>query len=232
MIQQSRLAAMGEMIRYITHQWGQPLWALQLLFHNLEDSIESSEIKLEDSNEIIANGFALIKRMFTTMDDFKNFFQADKEKVVFSINKTIKDFLSLIGATFKYSNIPINLDEKEELMASGFPNEFSQVALNILKNAKDAILEKGIKGVIKMDFQREGDSAVVRIKDNGGGIPEDIIDKIFDSYFTTKKDGTGTGIGLYLSKLIIEDRMNGRINVRNTKDGAEFEIILPLAPSS
>jgi len=232
MIQQSRLAAMGEMIRYITHQWGQPLWALQLLFHNLEDSIESSEIKLGDSNELIANGFALIKRMFTTMDDFKNFFQADKEKVVFSINKTIKDILSLIGASFKYSDIPINLDEKEELMASGFPNEFSQVALNILKNAKDAILEKGIKGVIKIDFLRDDDSAIVRIRDNGGGIPEDIIDKIFDSYFTTKKDGTGTGIGLYLSKVIIEDRMNGRINVRNINNGAEFEIILPLTQSS
>lgn len=232
MIQQSRLAAMGEMIRYIIHQWGQPLWALQLLFHNIESLLESIGIENDDSDNLVATGLKLVERMFATMDDFKSFFQADKEKVNFSINKNIKDTLSLVGASFKYINIPITIDEKEELMVSGFPNEFSHVILNFLKNAKDAIIEKGINGEITIDLLREGDSAIVRIKDNGGGIPEAILDKIFDSYFSTKTEGIAVGIGLYMSKVIIKEHMNGRINVKNTADGAEFEIILPMIQSS
>jgi C4-dicarboxylate-specific signal transduction histidine kinase len=231
MIQQSRLAAMGEMMRYIIHQWGQPIWALQLLFHNLEDSIESSGTNQENTDDLIANGFALVKKMSTTMDDFKTFFQTNKEKVNFSINKNIKDILSLIGASFKYSNIPITLNEKEELMVWGFPNEYSQVILNILKNAKDAIIEKRINGEVQINILCESDSAIVRIKNNGGGIPEDILDKIFDSYFSTKTEEKGSGIGLYMSKVIIEDHMNGRINVKNTEEGVEFEINLPLIQS-
>lgn len=233
MIQQSRLAAMGEMIRYITHQWGQPLWALQLLFHNLEDSIESSGIKREGTDEegtdeLIKKGFALIKKMSTTMNDFKNFFQANKEKINFSINKNIKDTLSLIGASFRYSNISIRLNEKEELTVSGFPNEFSQVILNILQNTQDAIQEKGVNGEITINLLDGNNSAVVRIKDNGEGIPEGILNKIFDSYFSTKKDGKGSGIGLYMSKVIIEEHMNGCISAKNTENGTELEITLPM----
>ncbi len=230
MIQQSRFAAMGEMIMYITHQWGQPLWALQLLLYNLNESINSLGVKNKDTDNMIADGLEMVKRMFTTMDDFKNFFQTNKEKTIFNINKNIKDTLSLVGGSFKHSKISVILNEKEKLTALGFPNEYSQVVLNILKNSKDAIIENGIKGQINIDFLYEGNSAIVRIKDNGGGIPDGIIDKIFDSYFTTKKEDKGTGIGLYMSKVIICDHMNGRIKVQNINDGAEFSIITPIAP--
>ncbi len=221
---------MGEMIRYITHQWGQPLWALQLLLNNLNESINRIGAKNEDTDDLIADGLEMIKRMFTTMNDFKNFFQTNKEKVIFNINKNIKDTLSLVKDSFKHSKISITLNIKKELTALGFPNEYSQVILNILKNSSDAIIENGIKGEINIDFLYEGDAAIVRIKDNGGGIPESILSKIFDSYFTTKKEGKGTGIGLYMSKIIIEEHMNGQIKVQNINDGAEFSIITPIVP--
>jgi len=113
MIRQSRLAAMGEMIRYITHQWGQPLWALQLLLNNLSESIEDLGIKEKDTDDLIADGLEMIKRMFTTMNDFKNFFQTNKEKAIFCINKNIKDTLSLVGSSFKHSKISVILNEKK-----------------------------------------------------------------------------------------------------------------------
>lgn len=230
MIQQSRFATMGEMIMYITHQWGQPLWALQLLLYNLDESIKNIVVNNEDTDDMIANGLKMIKRMFTTMNDFKSFFQTNKEKTIFNINKNIKDTLSLVGGSFKHSKISVKLNEKEELTALGFPNEYSQVILNLLKNSKDAIIENEIQGQINIDFLYESNSAIVRIKDNGGGIPDGILDKIFDSYFTTKQEAKGTGIGLYMSKVIIEDHMNGRIKVQNINGGAEFSIITPIVP--
>jgi signal transduction histidine kinase len=119
------------------------------------------------------------------------------------------------------------VNEREKLTAVGYPNEYSQVILNILDNAKDAIVLKGIEGEIKIDVEGESDSGVVKIKDNGVGIPEDVLDNIFDPYYTTKKEGEGTGIGLYISKMIIEEHMNGRIEVQNYNRGTEFKIIVP-----
>jgi PAS domain S-box-containing protein len=234
MIQKSRLAAMGEMMQYIIHQWGQPLNALNILFYNLELLLDDIDIGIKEKevDECIANGLKLIKEMFSTVDDFRNFFKNRKEKIEFSVNNNIKDTLSLFGDSLIYSKISVTLNETKELTIIGFPNEFFQVILNLLKNAKDAIIANGVNGEINIYLLSEGDSAIVRIKDNGGGIPENILDKIFDSYFSTKAEGRGTGIGLYMSKIIIEEHMDGHINVKNTKEGAEFEIILPMIQSS
>jgi signal transduction histidine kinase len=165
--------------------------------------------------------------MSTTIDDFRSFFKPTKRKKKFNVNKIIRDSLSLVDTSFKHSNISITVNGKEEIVLEGFPNEYSQVVLNILDNAKDAIVEKGVKGEIGIDIFHESDAAVVKIRDNGGGIPEDILDMIFDPYFTTKKGRKGTGLGLYLSKVIIEDHMNGFIDVQSTGNGTEFKISTP-----
>jgi signal transduction histidine kinase len=123
------------------------------------------------------------------------------------------------------------MNEREEITTVGFANEYSQVVLNIISNAVDAIIAKGVGGEIKINIFCENDSAIVGIKDNAGGIPEEIINHIFDPYFTTKEGGKGTGIGLYMSKLIIEDHMGGRIDVQNIDDGAEFRIIIHMIQS-
>jgi signal transduction histidine kinase len=129
-----------------------------------------------------------------------------------------------MDTSFKYNNISVVLNEQEEIRIVGFPNEYSHVILNILKNAKDAIVAGGMDGQIILDLLQEKNSTVVKIRDNGGGISELIFPKIFNPYFTTKEDIKGTGIGLYMSKMIIEKHMNGYIDVKNVNDGAEFKI--------
>jgi PAS domain S-box-containing protein len=231
MIQKSRLAAMGEMMQYIIHQWGQPLNALNILFYNLELLLEDSDLGIEgrEVDKFIGNGLKLVSEMFSTVDDFRNFFKTRKEKVKFSVNKNIKDSLSLFGDSLAHSKIAVTLNETGELTILGFPNEFFQVILNILKNAKDAIIANGVNGEINISLLSEGDSAIVRIEDNGGGIPEDVTGKVFDSYFSTKTEEKGTGIGLYMSKVIIEEHMNGHITAKNINGGAELEIVLPIS---
>ena len=227
MMHQSRLAVMGEMIGLIAHQWRQPLNALNFLLYNIQDCFEDTELKEETLDDLIKNGIKLIKKMSITIDDFRRFFTPHKEKVRFSVNNIIKDTLSLLKPSLKYNNISVMVNEEKNVIVAGFPNEYSQVILNILNNAKDAITAREVSGEITIDIFTENDSAIVSIKDNGGGIPENIIDKIFDSYFTTKKGGEGTGIGLYISKIIIEDHMYGSIDVQNINGGCIFTISTP-----
>jgi PAS domain S-box-containing protein len=228
MMHQSRLAAMGEMIGHIAHQWKQPLNALNILMFNLKDGLEDLEPDKEELYTLIPTGEKLIGKMSKTIDDFRNFFKPDRQKEEFSINKNIKDTLSIFEADLKYHKISLVMNEGEEITIVGFSNEYSQVVLNIISNAKDAIIAKGIGGEIKIDLFCEDDSAIVGIKDNAGGIPEKIINNIFDPYFTTKERKKGTGIGLYMSKLIIENHMGGRIDAQNIDAGAEFRIITPI----
>jgi PAS domain S-box-containing protein len=231
MIHQSRLAALGEMVGNIAHQWKQPLNALNILLYNIEDFFFNEEQDKELLSSFIEKGNELVMQMSTTIDDFRYFFKPNKKKERFSINKTIKNSLKLIHDTLKHHNISVILNEESEITALGFPNEYSQVLLNVINNAKDAIDEKGEVGEIKIDVLCENNFAVVRIKDNGGGISENVLTRIFDPYFTTKEEKKSTGIGLYMSKVIIEEHMNGRVKVKNIKEGAEFEITLPMIQS-
>jgi signal transduction histidine kinase len=227
MMHQSRLAAVGEMVGNIAHQWRQPLNALSIFVNNIKDICENSGQEKKELDEYIEKCFNLIMKMSSTIDDFRNFFKPDKKKKKFNINKTVENSLSLIDASLNCHSISVVVNEREKLTAVGYPNEYSQVILNILDNAKDAIVLKGIEGEIKINVERESDSGVVKIKDNGVGIPEDVLDNIFDPYYTTKKGGEGTGIGLYISKMIIEEHMNGRIEVQNDNQGTEFKVIVP-----
>jgi PAS domain S-box-containing protein len=227
LIQQSRLAAMGEMIGNIAHQWRQPLNALNLLLANIKDAFEYGELDRDYLDQALADGNQLVQRMSTTIDDFRNFFNPNKVIQNFSLNRAISAALSLVSHGFKNHNIAILVEEGEDWQARGFPNEFSQVLLNILANAKEAILERQVpQGKIEITLGAEGPLVWVAVRDNGGGIPDAVMARIFEPYFTTKEKGTG--IGLYMSRMIME-HMHGAIGARNVDGGTEFRLELPKA---
>lgn len=228
MIRQSRLAAMGEMISNIAHQWRQPLNALALTIQDIEDSYKHNEITDEYINDTVDKSMELIQHMSVTIDDFRNFYKANKDIVAFSLSRAIDEAMKIISASLKNSSIDVVIERKEDVTVRGYPNEFSQVILNILSNSKDALLENTPTGreiVITID-KTDTEKGRITITDNGGGIPGDIVDNVFDPYFTTKEQGKGTGIGLYMSKTIIESNMGGKIDVYNTGSGTK--VILEL----
>jgi C4-dicarboxylate-specific signal transduction histidine kinase len=225
LIQQNRQAAMGEMIGNIAHQWRQPLNTLGLFTQRLGFFYGSPSFNQEFLNTSVAKSMEIIQYMSRTIDDFRNFFSVEREKSEFTINEAVSRALTLVEAGFKECSIKIEKEENEDVIIRGFPNEFAQVLLNIFVNAKDAITERNIESPrLKITIGTENGASEVIIADNAGGIPVDIIDKIFDPYFTTKGPQQGTGIGLFMSKNIIEKNMGGRITVRNTDVGAEFRI--------
>ncbi len=227
LIQQSRLAAMGEMIGNIAHQWRQPLNALGLLLSNIQDAYDFKELDQKTLDAAMADGRRLIRKMSDTIDDFRNFFRPNREAVEFSLGDSVESAMTLVSSSFRHHNIPVSFEGSEEVRVNGFPNEFSQVLLNLLVNAKEAILERdGEGGRVSIRMERDGGEATVSVADNGGGIPDGVLPKIFDPYFTTKEKGTG--IGLYMSKMIVEN-MNGSLTAHNQGPGAEFTIRLPVA---
>jgi signal transduction histidine kinase len=220
--QQSKLAAMGEMIGAIAHQWRQPLNALAINVQNLEDDYEDGLLDEKFLNEFIEKNMKTIQFMSKTIDDFRNFFRVDKKKKDFNILNAVKSVIDIQEAQLDSHGIKIQIDG-EDFLFNGYESEFKQVILNIINNAKDAIIEKGVKeGKIKITLKDN----TISIQDNGGGIPEDIKMRIFEPYFTTKEPGHGTGMGLYMSKMIIEKNMDGKIEVVDTEDGAIFIIKL------
>lgn len=220
LLNQGKLAAMGEMISAIAHQWRQPLNALSINIQNLDDDLEYGVIDKKFIDNFIEKNSKTIQFMSHTIDDFRNFYAIDKVKKNFSILKAIKETISLQSTYLTYYDIDVNLTG-DDFSVEGFENEFKQVILNIISNAKDMIEDKKIEdGKIEIYLEKNS----VKIKDNGGGIKEDLIDRIFEPYFTTKETGKGTGMGLYMSKMIIEEHMCGDLSVKNIKDGAEFII--------
>ncbi|MCG3714612.1 HAMP domain-containing histidine kinase [Aliarcobacter butzleri] len=230
LIQQTRLAAMGEMIGNIAHQWRQPLNALGLILQNLKFSYEIGELDEKMIDKSVKKATLLTENMSKTIDDFRNFFRPNKAKENFKINEGITKAVELIESTFEHNNIKLEKDfVSSEIEFFGFANEFSQVILNLLTNAKDAVLENKIENpLIIIQTKIDDEYIYISIKDNGLGIKEEIINKIFEPYFTTKDEGKGTGIGLYMSKIIIENNMNGKIEVKNEQNGANVIIKLPI----
>ncbi|MBF0518940.1 MAG: HAMP domain-containing protein [Nitrospirae bacterium] len=229
LIQQSRLAAMGEMIGNIAHQWRQPINVISLILYKLSRAYSDNALTQEMMSTSVTKAQKLIVGMSTTIDDFRNFFKPDKVRENFYLAASVQNTLSLFDASFKNSDISVNLDVKDNGLVNGYPNEFSQALLNLFSNAKDVIIEKSIHpGLVSIQVGVNDSKAFLKFSDNGGGIPENIIDRIFEPYFTTKEQGKGTGVGLYMSKMIIENNMNGKLTVHNVDYGAEFLIELPL----
>ena len=225
---QSKLAALGEMLANIAHQWRHPLTRLSIILQNIK--LYSSKGKLDEKilNRYIQNSLEQIEYMSQTIDDFRNFYKEDKEKIEFKIEYAVLNAVNIIEASIKHNGITMQIDTKESISYKGYPNQLSQVILNILHNSKDALELRKVKNpYIKIKLYKSSNSAKIEIKDNAGGIPKEIIDKIFEANFTTKQ-GTGTGIGLYMSKTIIVDNFGGNIFVKNGSEGAIFTIGLPL----
>jgi PAS domain S-box-containing protein len=225
LLQQGRLAAMGEMIGNIAHQWRQPLNTLGLTIQDLALSWELGEFCEELLQARVAKAMQVISHMSRTIDDFRNFFRPDKQKEPFKVSRIVGNALSLIGGSYKNLQIRVEVDTGTDPTITGYPNEFAQVLLNILSNARDALVATAaVEPAITIVLWETAGRTVVTIRDNAGGIPEEILDKIFDPYFSTKGPEQGTGLGLFMAKTIIETNMGGTLTVRNVGDGAEFRI--------
>ena len=227
LLQQSKLAAMGEMVGAIAHQWRQPLNALALQTQFIEDDFEDGLVDEKYLNLFAKENMKLISFMSKTIDDFRNFFRIDKVKNDFFVREKIMDTINMLTDQLKSNDIELKVSEND-FVTNGHESEFQQVILNIVNNSKDALIENNGKSLktISIDIKEENKIGFIKIRDNAGGIPSEVISRIFEPYFTTKEQGKGTGLGLYMSKMIIEDNMEGKIHVENKKDGALFVIEL------
>ncbi|HEX9022494.1 MAG TPA: GAF domain-containing protein [Geobacteraceae bacterium] len=226
LLQQSRMAAMGEMISNIAHQWRQPLNSVGMIVQDLLLEYETGKFDKNYLEESVTRAMDSILHMSQTIDDFRNFFKPDKKMVRFKVRQVVVKTLSLVRESFNALGIQVDVNAQDDALINGYPNEYSQVILNILLNARDAFEErkKSQPWVITITLFTENDRAVVTIADNAGGIAEEIMGKIFEPYFTTKGPDKGTGVGLYMSSTIIRRSMHGDLTVRNIEDGAEFRI--------
>jgi len=225
LIQQSRMAAMGEMLGNIAHQWRQPLNVLGVKIQELGLSFKYGELSKELVDANIAKAMEILQHMSQTITVFQDFTTPDKGKCRFKVEQVIEITVQIIHESLKNDGITLNVNSTGDSQINGYPNEYSQVLMNLILNAKDALLEqKTADPCISVVSWSENNRSVVTISDNGGGIKEEITDKIFDPYFTTKELGKGTGIGLFLSKTIIEKNMGGLLTMRNIARGAEFRI--------
>jgi len=228
LVHQSRLAAMGEMVGNIAHQWRQPLNALAMTLGNIKDARQYGQLTDDYLDASIGQGNAHIQRMSSTITDFIDYFRPEKAPRIFSLREQIRSALKLAGASLGRHGISVEVAEGPEVFAWGHANEFAQVLMNLMVNASDAIRSTGApSGVIRFDLVAEGNLARLRVADDGGGIRTEPIERIFEPYFTDKP--TGTGLGLYMSRMILEQNMHGTLAVRNIPGGAEFTITLPLA---
>ena len=226
LMQQSKLATMGEMIGHIAHQWRQPLAELAGVFMNMDSAYEFDELDKNYFKDKIKSGNQLVKYMSHTIEDFRNFFAPNHEKKDFELSSYIQNSINIIDATLTYHHIKLTIiSPNEPIFVTGYPSEFSQVILNLLDNAKDILLEREIKNPqITIETTVTNKLIQVSVEDNGEGIDEEIIDKIFNIYFSTKIEKGGSGLGLYMSKLIMESKKMGKIKASNTSHGAKFTI--------
>ena len=227
LMQHSKLATMGEMIGHIAHQWRQPLAELAGVFMNMDSAYEFDKLDKTYFKEKIKNGNELVKYMSHTIEDFRSFFVPNHEKENFELSSYIQSAINIIDATLTYHHIKLNIiSPKEPVFVTGYPSEFSQVILNLLDNAKDILIEREIKNPhITIETKVENNIVQVSVEENAGGIDEEIIEKIFDIYFSTKVKKGGSGLGLYMSKLIMESKDMGKIGVDNSSNGARFTVI-------
>jgi two-component system, NtrC family, sensor kinase len=236
LIQQSKMATMGEMIGNIAHQWKQPLSVISLSNGIIKLNREFKSFSEEEIEDAIKGIDDSVKNLSSTIDDFRNFFNPNKKEESFNIKDAFDKTFKLIDSQFKYNDIKI-IKNIQSVIIDTYENELLQTLINILKNAKDELIKKDVneKKFIFIDAIKEDKKLIIRIKDNANGIPEDIIDNIFGAYFTTKEKTGGTGIGLYMSKNIIE-HMGGTLSVSNVEyihdgvkyKGAQFQIVLIL----
>jgi len=222
---QTRHAQMGEMIAMITHQWKQPLSVIQTLGTLLKIKYASGKLTQTLFTEKIDNLMNQVKHLNQTVNDFQKFFTPSKKKVNFDMKETIASVLTLIEMEYALANIKIILKEETPVSVYGYENEYKQVILSILQNAKDALMKNREENrQISIYIDKRDEYSLVTIEDNAGGIPEEMLKSIFMQYVTTKEDGSG--LGLYIAKSVIENNMHGKLWVENMEEGAKFFIQL------
>lgn len=227
-IHQARLAAMGEMIANIAHQWRQPLNNLGLVISNIEDAYLYNELDSNFFSESTEKCRKLISKMSDTIDDFRYFLNPKSERKKFSVHKDIVAVLDLVGENLRFHDIDIIFEKTTPAKAYGYANQYSQAVFNIINNSIDAlIISRNTVKEIRISIYEEDDTIISEFKDNGGGISEDIVEKVFDMYFTTKEKSNGTGLGLYITRMIIENNMGGNIDLENINSGVCMRISIP-----
>jgi len=240
MFQQAKLASLGEMLQNIAHQWRQPLGSLSLIIQSFQTKNMVGKLTDEFIEQKVNDGLKIAENMSATIDDFRNFFNPDKIKKYFTIKECIEHSLELTKYLLEKKGINVYLISDKEMLVYSYFNELSHVFLNIIKNSEDALSKSGINDKkIFIISKKTKEFAIISFVDNAGGIPENIKNKIFEPYFTTKHKSSGTGIGLYMSKQIIEKHIQGTIKYETIKhklgtsklyNCAMFEIKIPLKP--
>jgi len=225
MLTQARHASLGQMLANIAHQWRQPLTELNLNLYNMKRSVGD----LEKMDEYFGQSKEIIKSMSNTIDDFTNFFTPDREVKTFNISLSINEAVKLLEERLNKSMIDISL-ELDDAKVVGVVNEVTQVIVNLLNNSADAFEQNGVLlRQIDIKCSTDEENVFLDISDNAGGISKKNIERIFEPYFTTKHQRSGTGLGLFMSKMICEQGMGGTIDVKSKKVATYFSIILPLA---
>jgi len=225
----ARLAAMGELLNNIAHQWRQPLNSLALLVQGGLFEFKKGDLDPESFSRCANRCMEIVTSMSKTINLFQSFFVPEGDRREFHPFDMVEKSLSIVRPSYEQNGISIRIVNDGTHLMNGFGIEFSQVVLSLLNNVKDVLIERRTPDpAVDIRCYCEEGKNVITIRDNAGGIPEEIVEKIFDPYFTTKFKSQGTGIGLYMSKMIIEKNMGGRLSVRNTPEGAEFCIELPV----
>jgi signal transduction histidine kinase len=229
-LQHSRFASMGEMFSSIGYQWQQPLNSLSLLIQDVREALEFGEINDQYIDTFTKEGMTEINYMSRTINDFRKFYQPNKQKCTFSISDCIEKALSLFSFSLKNHGIHVEFEYREEHMAYGYPNEYSQAVLSILSNARNAFITNEVKDrVLDIKISTEGSCLVVDFTDNAGVIEPSLLSRVFEPNLTTRNNGT-TGIGLYRTKILIEN-MDGSVTVKNTGEGAQIRLSVPKTAS-
>jgi C4-dicarboxylate-specific signal transduction histidine kinase len=222
---QNKLISMSEMMENIAHQWRQPLSQINSAVLVIDDLLYEKEVKDSVIEEKLLEIESLTKYMSKTIDDFKDFFNQNKSKEYFNLQDLVEKSIYIVRGTLKSHNIEIQSEIDKSIRCYGYPSELQQVIVVILNNAKDMFLSRNIfRPKIEIDVEQKEGGIQINICDNGGGIDENIREKIFEPYFTTKHKSQGTGLGLYISKMIIEESMEGSLDLSVNKYGACFHI--------
>ncbi len=230
LIQKSKMASMGEMLAAIAHTWRQPLNTISLLSATITKKLLKSKLTKDYIDKWSVNMNNQLGFMSQTIDDFRNFYTPNEDYKVIELKEIIFKVLSLINSQLKINNIKIEVDIPDTISITCLENQLQQALINILTNSKEVIINKNIKnGVILISAEKNGSFVDLIIQDNGGGIENDkILSSIFEPYFTTKANSQGTGIGLYMTKIIIEQNMKGKIEVTNISHGLKSTIKIPI----
>lgn len=228
LFQQSKLAALGEMLNNIAHQWRQPLNSISVVISKIYLNSKTEKLTPQMLEDDIKKLRELISHMSSTIDDFKDFFKPDKEKVLFPLYKSIEESIRINDGGLANKEIEFHVDCPSDIVLNSFKKEFSHVLLVLINNAKDAIIQREIEhGAITIKAYAQEHYIIIEVSDNGGGVKEEQLGHIFDPFFTTKEPTGGSGTGLYMSKQIIEQSMQGSISATNEHGGLVVTIVLP-----